>query len=164
MAWQSQTQLREWATVSFYLVSPSSQFWYFYYFNFVSFIKVTTIASAFWSHNYPRCLALFLYLSGFSPPHLTHFYDFRITGHFISIHPLVSEISPSSRLLKMAHRCCIFWVLSCLKMWALAFILKLHLGWVESTWIIFFFLVDISLCWHQLLLERHLRPDLFLSL
>lgn len=52
-------------------------------------------------------------------------------------------------------------------MWAFAFILilKLQLGWEESTWIIFFFLVDVSpLFWHWLLLERHVKPAHFFSL
>ena len=163
MGLQSQTWLREWAAISFHLVSPFSQFWYFYSFNFVRFIRVTTIASAFWSHNYLMfsSVAVSKWILC-SPPDPFLWLQNNRAFYFNSS---CSEWDFTiKKFLKMAHRCYIFWVLSCLKMWALAFILKLHLGWVESTWIIFFFLVDIPLCWHQLLLKRHPRPDLFMSL
>ena len=151
--------------VSSLLTYPFSQFWCLYYSALSMWLELQQLPSAFWSRNYLRCLITFSHLSGGCAPHQTHFYGFRITGLFISIHPLVSKISPSSRFLKRAHRCCISWVLSCLKMWALAFILKLQLGCIASTWIIyFFFLVDISpLFWHWLLLERHHKPALFFS-
>lgn len=98
-----------------------------------------------------------------SPP--GHFCGFGIRL-FILIHPLVSKISPPSRFFKRAHRCCIFWVLSCLKIWALAFILKVQLGW-GSTWIISSFPCrhfSFVLALNRLLLERDLTPALFSSL